>query len=223
MSGWGLLGTLGGLAGGYYMAEEIAQTGDDAATDMGQLAAQLQNDAQFTGYSVSSPWATSTVGPDGSTTLNAGREEALSSATGKFHAGNTAMQNAVYASGWRYDPCGSGDGPDGVYRRPQLPAERRLPRRRPCETRLRDTAGREQNICNSMAMQQPQLDAAQAQSNAQEFAAGRGGVVGSQFGGTGEDAAMAERDSGRTKHPSCCNGTSDRQPAECPAVRQQGP
>ena len=55
-----------------------------------------------------------------------------------------------------------------------------------------DTAAREQQIYNrAMAMQQPMLDAQRAAGNAQEYAAGRGGVMGSQFGGSGEDAAMA--------------------------------
>ena len=53
-------------------------------------------------------------------------------------------------------------------------------------------AAREQEIYNrAMAMQQPQLDAQRAAGNAQEYAMGRGGVMGSQFGGSGEDAAMA--------------------------------
>lgn len=55
-----------------------------------------------------------------------------------------------------------------------------------------DTAAREQEIYNrAMAMQQPMLDAQRAAGNAGEYAAGRGGVMGSQFGGSGEDAAMA--------------------------------
>ena len=55
-----------------------------------------------------------------------------------------------------------------------------------------DTAAREQDIYNrAMAMQQPGLDAQRAQGNAQEYSMGRGGVMGSQFGGSGEDAAMA--------------------------------
>ena len=55
-----------------------------------------------------------------------------------------------------------------------------------------DTAAREQEIYNrAMAMQQPALDAQRASGNAAEYAAGRGGVMGSQFGGSGEDAAMA--------------------------------
>jgi hypothetical protein len=42
-----------------------------------------------------------------------------------------------------------------------------------------------------MNTQRPQLDQMAAQSNAQEYAMGRGGVMGSQYGGTAEDAAMA--------------------------------
>ena len=57
---------------------------------------------------------------------------------------------------------------------------------------LGPTAMREQEIFDrAMAMQAPALDRAQAAQQAREFAMGRGGVRGSQFGGTAEDAAMA--------------------------------
>lgn len=57
---------------------------------------------------------------------------------------------------------------------------------------LGPTAMREQEIFDrAMAMQNPALDRAQAAQQAREFAMGRGGVRGSQFGGTAEDAAMA--------------------------------
>jgi hypothetical protein len=57
---------------------------------------------------------------------------------------------------------------------------------------LGPTATREQEIFDrAMAMQAPALDRAQAAQQAREFAMGRGGVRGSQFGGTAEDAAMA--------------------------------
>jgi hypothetical protein len=60
------------------------------------------------------------------------------------------------------------------------------------EGALGDTAAREQAIFErAMAMQNPALDRAQAAQQAREFAMGRGGVRGSQFGGTAEDAAMA--------------------------------
>jgi hypothetical protein len=55
-----------------------------------------------------------------------------------------------------------------------------------------DPAFRQQDIYNQiMAVQNPQLNAMQAQQQARELAMGRGGVRGSQFGGTAEDAAMA--------------------------------
>ena len=57
---------------------------------------------------------------------------------------------------------------------------------------MQSTAGREQSIYDrTMAMQNPQLNRAQAAQQAREYAMGRGGVRGSQFGGTAEDAAMA--------------------------------
>jgi hypothetical protein len=60
------------------------------------------------------------------------------------------------------------------------------------EGALGDTGAREQAIFErAMAMQNPELDRAQAAQQAREFAMGRGGVRGSQFGGTAEDAAMA--------------------------------
>jgi len=60
------------------------------------------------------------------------------------------------------------------------------------QSALGDTAAREQEIFNrAMAMQEPGLQRAQAAQQAREFAMGRGGVRGSQFGGTAEDAAMA--------------------------------
>ena len=42
-----------------------------------------------------------------------------------------------------------------------------------------------------MATQRPELNRMQAEQQAQEYARGRGGIRGSQYGGTAEDAAMA--------------------------------
>lgn len=54
------------------------------------------------------------------------------------------------------------------------------------------TGAREDEIFKrAMAMQNPALDRAQAAQMGREYAMGRGGVRGSQFGGTEEDAAMA--------------------------------
>lgn len=58
---------------------------------------------------------------------------------------------------------------------------------------MQPTAQREQDIYQRMmAMQNPQLDRAQAQQQALEYARGRGGIRGSLYGGTAEDAAMAK-------------------------------
>jgi hypothetical protein len=55
-----------------------------------------------------------------------------------------------------------------------------------------DVGAREAEIYNrGMAMQQPGLDAQRAQQQAREHAMGRGGMRGSQYGGTAEDAATA--------------------------------
>lgn len=51
---------------------------------------------------------------------------------------------------------------------------------------------RQEDIYQSiMAMQNPELNRMQAQQQANEYAMGRGGVRGSMYGGTAEDAAMA--------------------------------
>ena len=53
-------------------------------------------------------------------------------------------------------------------------------------------AQREQEIYDrNMALVNPTLDRAEAATNVAEYATGRRGVMGSQFGGSGEDAAMA--------------------------------
>lgn len=57
---------------------------------------------------------------------------------------------------------------------------------------MMDPYERQQEIYNQMmAVQNPLLDQQQAQQQAREYAMGRGGVRGSAFGGTAEDAAMA--------------------------------
>jgi hypothetical protein len=55
-----------------------------------------------------------------------------------------------------------------------------------------DPAARQQQLYEqNMAVQNPMLNQMQAQQQADEYAMGRGGIRGSQFGGTAEDAAMA--------------------------------
>lgn len=143
---------LGSAAMGYDMAKKLGQTGEDAATQMGQLAGQLAGDTAFKGYGVTTGLGTSTVGADGSTDYGVGQDANLQNAANQSLAAsqnfmNNAMQGTAEREGQIYD--------------------------------------------RMMAMQQPGLDAAKTAQQANEFAMGRGGVRGSQFGGTAEDAAMA--------------------------------
>ncbi len=196
MSGWGLIGTLGGLAGGYTMAETIGETGDQAALDMGALASQLQQDTTFKGYGVTSGLGTSTVGADGSTTLGVGQNAALGGGTEYYNSGQNAMGNAATMLGasstnpYAHQAMSSMQGGQQGLMASQMGNYGAADQFR--NQSMQSTAGREQDIYNrAMAMQQPGLDANRAAGNAAEYASGRGGVMGSQFGGTGEDAAMA--------------------------------
>lgn len=195
MSLWQVAMDAGTVAGGLAYADLISDRGQQYADDMGKLAATLQNDAAFKGYGVKTGLANTTVRPDGSMNLGIGRNNdmntaghgaaihsanAMSNAMGMIPGSNNmqtaAMRNMANAGMGLPAQQGANFGASNMFRNQSL----------------QDTGAREQEIYNrAMAMQQPGLDAARAQSNAQEFAAGRGGVMGSQFGGSGEDAAMA--------------------------------
>ena len=144
---------LGSAAMGYDMAKKLGQTGEDAATQMGELAGQLQQDTAFKGYGVTTGLGSGiTVGADGSTDYGISQNHEFG------RGGYDSLANAMQAQ----------------------------------QNAMQDTGAREQEIYNrAMAMQQPMLDQQQAAQQANEFAMGRGGVRGSQFGGTAEDAAMA--------------------------------
>lgn len=171
----------GAIGGGISYADLISDRGQQYAGDMGELAGTLQDDSKFTGYGVRTGLGDSTVDQYGGINVGVGLEDKLSSATGKYHHGNLQMQNAYdmlqqgatnpYAA---QSEAMMGQGYDQM------------------ANAFSNVPGREQEIYNrAMAMQQPMLDEARAQSNAREYAQGRGGVMGSQFGGTGEDQAMA--------------------------------
>jgi len=195
MSLWQVAMDAGTVAGGLAYADLISDRGQQYADQMGELAANLQNDAAFKGYGVKTGLANSTVGADGSMNLGIGRNNdmnaaghgaavhsanALSNAMGMIPGSNNmqnaAMRNMANAGMGLPAQQGANFGAANMFRNQSM----------------QDTAAREQEIYNrAMAMQQPGLDAQRAQSNAMEYASGRGGVMGSQFGGTGEDQAMA--------------------------------
>ena len=156
MSLMAFLGGAGAIAGGLDVADDIRKSGANAASQMGVLSGQLQDDTAFKGYGVTTGLGTSSVSvnPDGttSTDLGVGPDAGMTDAAANYMTqSQMAMGNA-----------------------------------------MGDNSAREQDIYNqAMAMQNPMLDAQQASQQAREYAQGRGGIRGSQFGGTAEDAAMA--------------------------------
>ena len=205
----GLLGAAGGLA----YANEISKRGQGYAKEMGSLAGQLQSDSAFKGYGVNTGLANSTIGPDGTMNLGIGRDQGMADAgNAGFDAGMGAMGNAqnmlqanssnpayqqamgMYGANASNSQMGnalsaqqSGMGGISAQQQGMLNASNAM-----MQQSMQGQAGREQDIYGrAMAMQQPMLDQQRAQMNAREFAQGRSGIRGSQFGGTGEDAAMA--------------------------------
>lgn len=188
----------GTIGMGHALAAEMGQTGEDAANQMGALAGQLQGDTSFKGYGVTTGLGTSSVAADGSTTLGVGPDAALQQAGMAGQAGGmdamgaaiTGLQNQNAVNHWMEQGANQmGQYHSGLH---NTQAQGLLASQRAQREAMMPTAEREQQIYDrAMAMQQPGLDSAQAAQQANEFAMGRGGVRGSQFGGTAEDAAMA--------------------------------
>lgn len=200
---WETVQGAGAAAGGFAYADKMNKQGQKYAEDMGTLGATLQNDAAFKGYGVTTGLGTgSSVGADGGMTLGVGQNTAMANQgnlnTGagfQNMAGAASMMGAnstnPYATQAYSGMGAAGQGVAGM-QSGAFGAQNQF-----MNQSMQGTAGREQDIYNrAMAMQQPGLDAQRAQGNAQEFAAGRGGVMGSQFGGSGEDAAMARAQAG---------------------------
>lgn len=165
---------IGAAAGGLAYADLISDRGQQYADQMGTLAGQLQNDSAFKGYGVTTGAGTTTVGADGSLNLGVGPD-----------AGMTGAGYNAVTGGLNY--MGQAGAGLGGFQNANMAASQQA-----MQNSMMGTAGREQDIYNrAMAMQQPMLDQQRAQQQAREFAQGRGGIRGSQFGGTGEDAAMA--------------------------------
>ena len=198
MSGlFSLIGGAGAIAGGYELSKDLRETGANAAAQMGDLAGKLQGDSQFKGYGVSTGMGTSTVGADGTTNVGVGPDTGMQGQAGTLMGGAAGgYQNAMnQAQQGSFNPAyeqamaamqggmqGLGGQQAGAFGASQ----------QAMQNAMADTSGREQDIYNrAMAMQQPGLDAGRASQQAREYAQGRGGVRGSQFGGTAEDAATA--------------------------------
>jgi len=157
---WDAVQGAGALAGGIAYADIIQDRGQGYATEMGTLAANLQDDASFKGYGVTTGMGTSQFGQDGSLNVGVGPDQAMLQGGQQMMGMNNPYQQ------YGMQAAGNAMG--------------------------MDTGAREQDIYSrAMAMQQPMLDQQRAAQQAREYAQGRSGVRGSQFGGTAEDAATA--------------------------------
>ena len=235
---------LGAAAGGMLFASEITDRGQGYASEMGTLAANLQDQAGFKGYGVKTGLGQSNFAADGSLNVGVGPNTAMGlqgqgaygaglsnmGAAGNLMAGSSTNPYAQQAMRGmdRADSLmtGNSTNPYAAQAQSGMNAARALvsgsttnpyaqqamrgmgaagqgvagmqsgafdAQNQFMNQSRQSTAGREQDIYNrAMAMQQPMLDQQRAQQQAREYAQGRGGIRGSQFGGTGEDAAMAK-------------------------------
>ena len=197
MSLFDLLAGAGSAAAGYQMAEDIRQTGRTGAEQMQQLGERLRDEAAFRGYGVQTGLGRSTISPTGSLDVGVGPQQAMlqagqsmfGGAGAGFDAAGQALQQAMTNPAYAQALAAMQAGQAGLagQQAGALGASQQA-----MQQAMMDTAGREQQVFErAMAMQEPGLQRAQAAQQAREFAMGRGGLRGSQFGGTAEDAAMA--------------------------------
>ena len=193
----GMLATVGSIAGALDNAGDIRDLGYSMQQHMENMGNQLNTGSQFQGYGVTSGLGTSTVGKDGSINMGMGPSQSLwNGGLNNVNAGAAGMQNAMNMNSgqtntdWnqmanQYLGMGQGITPNtgwgGEFGKQAAGLS------------MADPSQRQQEIFNQiMAVQNPMLDQQQAQQQAREYAMGRGGVAGSAFGGTAEDAAMAK-------------------------------
>ena len=197
MSLFDLLAGAGSAAAGYQMAEDIRQTGRQGAAQIQELGRQLQDQAAFRGYGVQTGLGRSTISPTGSLDVGVGPQQAMlqagqsmfGGAGAGFDAAGQALQQAMTNPAYAQALAAMQAGQAGLagQQAGALGASQQA-----MQQAMMDTAGREQQVFErAMALQEPGLQRAQAAQQAREFAMGRGGLRGSQFGGTAEDAAMA--------------------------------
>ena len=186
----GLLGVaqnVGQIGAGLAAADLISDRGQQYANQMGTLGAQLQADSQFKTYGITPTSAIGGATQDGAMASagNAGMaagQATMGQASNMLGANSANALTGQATAGFGAGQTGLGAQQMGNYGAGDMFRQQSM----------QGTGAREQEIYNrAMAMQQPALDAQRAQMNAREFAQGRSGIRGSQFGGTGEDAAMA--------------------------------
>jgi hypothetical protein len=191
-------GQAGSIYGAIDSANSVESMGNTMYNDLKTLGETSNTGSQFNGYGVTSTLGNTTVGSDGSVNMGVGVDGSVNqnyqnmmgtgyggasdglNRLGAQNAANPWMiqgaQQMAYANKGMDDQMAANYGAANQFR----------------DQSMQDMGQRTQDIYNqAMAVQQPGLDRAQAAQQAREYAMGRGGVRGSQFGGTAEDAAMA--------------------------------
>ena len=212
------LAQVGSIAGVLDNASDIRDMGHDQQQFLQKQGQLLNEGTQFNGYGVTSALGNSTVGPDGSVNLGVGPDANLQATSQNMLQGSqnafdraAGLQHGQGTVDWNsmgQNMAGQAQGVNvsaGPYANNSASAYQKgmgmqanngafgQGAEQAMNSALADPSARQQEIFGQlMGMQQPGLDAAQAQQQAREYAMGRGGVMGSQFGGTAEDAAMAK-------------------------------
>ena len=170
------LASVGSIYGALDNASDIRDLGYATQQHLENMGKDLNTGSQFQGYGVTSSLGESTVGADGSISLGVNPSGELIS---------SGMQNQVGANGALGQAANMGHGQGQV--------DYTSYAQNAMDKSLADPSQRQNEIFNQlMAMQNPELDRQQAGQQAAEHARGRGGIMGSAYGGTAEDAAMAK-------------------------------
>ena len=170
------LASVGSIYGALDNASDIRDLGYATQQHLENMGKDLNAGSQFQGYGVTSGLGSSTVAGDGSINLGVGPSTELI---------NSGMQNQVGANNALANAANMGTGQSAINYSPYATQA--------MDKSLADPSQRQNEIFNQlMAMQNPELDRQQAAQQAQEYARGRGGIMGSAYGGTAEDAAMAK-------------------------------
>jgi hypothetical protein len=211
------IASAGSVYGALDAADEIRNLGNAQQQYLTDLGSQLNNDSAFQGYGVTTNLGQTNVGADGSITgAGLGPTGMWNAGNSALSSGSTMLQNAAGVTGgqsamdWN-DAAqnamnqGGGVNPNHGYFGQQSQAlanqasalspnhgQFGQAAQTARDLSLADPSQRQSEIFNQiMAIQNPELNRQQASQMAQEHAMGRGGVMGSQYGGTSGDAAMA--------------------------------
>ena len=187
---------IGGIGGAIDSANDLQRLGSASQEFLTGLGSEMVDNTKFQGYGVTSGLGTSTVGQDGSIKLGFGFDpNNWGNGHNNINAGfNYMNQGAGLDSGQSATDWNSVAG--NYMNHASLvnpnygafgPAAQQA-----VSASLADPSQRQAEIFNQiMAIQNPELNRQQAAQMAQEHAMGRGGIAGSQYGGTSGDAAMA--------------------------------